>query len=209
MLRKKVWALGIVFIFCLMGCDALQQATLIPQQKLTSEQKEQITNAIASRNHSSLRSIGKPAVPMIIKAILDIANDPNKSRSVTVSSDACNFIHDLGAIRDPRALPALSSILKDVKKRTFHPSVALALGQIGDKKAVEALRISFEREKGFIAKGDGKGPDYGWGLASDFAYQVAQNAGTALRRLGEATGEIPKDKMTQMQDEFQRMRASR
>jgi len=199
----------VVIVLCSAGCDAMQQATLVPKQKLTSQEKERISNAIASRNHSTLRAIGKQAVPMIIKAVLDIANDSAKSRSVTVSSDACNFIHDLGAIRDPRAVPALSYILKDVKKRTFHPAAARALGQIGDKSAVDVLKISFEREKGYIAKGNGKGPDYGWGLANDFAYQVAQNAGTALRRLGQNPGEIPKDKLTQVQEEFERMKRSR
>ncbi len=206
MVFRKGLVLWIFMIFCVGGCDAIQQAGLIPSQKLTAQQKEQITQAIASRNHSSLRSIGKPAVPLIIKEILTAANNPAQSQDVRASSDACNFIYDLGAIRDPRAVPALSHILNDVQKRTSHPAVARALGQIGDKKAVGALKTAFKREKGYIAKGKRKGPDYGWGLSGDFSYQVAQNVGTALRRLGENPGEIPKDKMTQMQEEFQRMR---
>jgi len=206
MLKRNCFMM--VVVLCMLGCDAVGQSALIPKQELSSQQKESITHAIDTRNHSALCSFGKAAVPMIIKAVLDIANDPQKSRSVTASSDACNFIRDLGTIRDPRSVPALNHLLKDVKKRTFHPSVADALGRIGDKSAVEALKVSFEREKKYIADGDGKGPDYGWGLANDFAYQVAQSAGTALRSLGEATGDIPKDKMTSMQEEFERMRRS-
>jgi HEAT repeat protein len=185
MMVSKRYVFGLIlFAFFFAGCDMFQQMNLVPKQELSAQMEQRITQAIKNKDHSTLKSIGKSATPSIIKAVLDIANDEYKSRSVTSSSFACNLIHDLGAIRDSRATPALTYLLGNVKYRTFHPSVARALAQLGDRSAVDSLKKAYEREMGYIAKGDGKGPDYGWGLAGNFSYQVASETGNALKRFG-------------------------
>ena len=206
--RKGVFLkLRIIAIFLLVfftgSCSFEQSSTLIPKQELSPQQEEEIKQAIKQTDHSKLRRIGKPAVPLILERIFEIANDAKLSRDVAVSSDACNFIIDIGHIKDKRALPALEYLLKNTKYRTFRPSLAYALGMIGDKRAIEALMEVYKQEKGYLAKGDTKGPDYGWGLASDYTYHVLVASATALEKLGKKV-DIPPDERARFQKKFYR-----
>lgn len=178
---------------------------LIPTQRLDPGREEEITGAIREVNHAKLREIGKPAVPLILQRVLEIADSKSLSKDVRVSSDACNLIADLAHIGDRRATPALKHLLADKKYRTFRPTVAAAMGMMGDASAVDVLWKVFEEEKGYLAQGRKKGPDMGWGLAGNFTYQVLLEVGVALRRLGETVDDIPLDRSTRIKyEQFRR-----
>jgi len=193
-LQKSMLLVAVVIMFTA-GCDALAKARFIPKEKLTPQMEDSIAKAIQNEDHSRLRSYGKKAVPMLLETVL---KNP-------ASFDAGNFILDIGKSRDTRAVPALLHILSQIKYRISHKAVAMALADIQDKSAIGPLQKAFEREKGYIAAGKLKGPDYGWGLANDYAAQVARQHGLALQRLGVRVGDVPQDNMAKMHEEFKRM----
>lgn len=180
----------VIFVIAIIGCDVAIESSLIPGQELSPQQEKIIKQAIARNDRAKLRQIGKPAVPMILERIFEIYNS-KPWRQDPIWADACNLILLLGDIRDERAVPALNHILVEVKYRTFRGSAAHALGKIHDKRSIEPLWTAFKQEKGYLEKGDRKGPDYGWGVANNYTEQMLGHIGMALEKLGEKPGDYP------------------
>lgn len=201
MFIKCKWVILIALVVFMVGCSLPGPTNLIPKQDLDPRLEKEITQAIKEVNHNKLRKFGKPATPLILERVFEIGDDRSLSRDVRVSADGCNLIIDLRYINDKRAIPALIYLLEKKKYRTFRPTVAWVLGRIGDEKAVVALWKVFEEEKGYLDKGDAEGPDMGWGLASDYTYQVLLEVGMSLRRLGEDVKEIPLSRGTRIRYE--------
>jgi hypothetical protein len=173
------------------GCEADPAKNLIPQQDLSTKQESIIKEAILKNDRSKLLKIGDPAVPMIIERVFEIYKS-KPSRQNPVWADAANLILLLGKIKDKRAVPALDFMVENVKYRIFRGKAAHALGNIGDKRAIEPLWTAFNQEKGYLKEGHRKGPDYGWGLAGKYTEQMLEELGMALEKLGEDPGDYPK-----------------
>ncbi len=186
--RLSVLIICLVFV---LGCGITAESRFIPRQELSPEREKAIKQAIAANDRAALRRIGKPAAPMILERVFEIYNS-KPWRQDPVWADAANLIILLSKIRDTRAVPALNYILAEVKYRVFRGDAAYALGHIGDKRAIEPLWKVFKEEKGYLAAGDRKGPDYGWGVAGNYTERMLEEIGMALERLGERPGDYPK-----------------
>lgn len=181
----------VIFVLAVAGCDVNTQGNLIPKQELSPQQEKIIREAIARNDRDKLRRIGKSAVPMVLERIFEIYNS-KPWRQDPVWADAANLVILLGTIGDERAVPALSHMVTDIKYRVFRNDAAYALGNIGDKRAIEPLWIAFNQEMGYWKAGDRKGPDYGWGVASNYTVRMLHYIGAALEKLGEKPGNYPR-----------------
>lgn len=181
----------IVAILCfVIGCGQ-REVDLIPRQRLSPAEENNIRQAIGEVNFAKLKQIGNKAVPMIIERIFEIYNS-KPHRQDPVWCDACNLILLLGKIGDERAVPALEYLLVEKRYRTFRGEAAHSLAMIGDKSAVGSLWRVFKEEKGYLKQGDRRGPDMGWGLAGNYTSLVLEEIGLALQKLGEEVEDFPR-----------------
>ena len=211
MLKNKVFNIGIAVLLVIMaGCTAKQSMKgLVPDSKAAPEREAEIRKILDSAkfdtadqwNDYTLKirpqvvKMGKDATPFVIEKIIEILEAGPVQKGMTKSYRGPDVLmYTLGDIKDSRALPILEYWVSEEKWRILRGNVAEALGDIGDPQAVDILWKVWNKEIGYLGKGDTRGPgaSFGYHFTSGQVYAELAIIGQSLYQLGEkkAVGEL-------------------
>ena len=124
-----------ITVFAALFLQEPSTATIVHQGRPLSQWIAELTNKnydVQEKAVKALVSLGADGVPALVATL----SDPRAGVRAGVAAV-------LGKIKDPRAVPALLPLLGD---RTVRDSAALALGELGDRRAVGPLIATIEAE---------------------------------------------------------------
>ena len=195
-----VW-FTILFLLITGGCGKRQN--IVPKSNLPAAEQEEIRSLLQDVDYMDkaarllfAKKYEKKGVPFMIERIMEIYKLGSDWKHQRLYAQAENLIYSLGEIKDSRALPALKLWLIDEKYRVFRDEAAYAVGELGNPEAIEFLWNVWEEEKGYLEKGDDKGPwpFAGYHPAGGYVHAMLRDIAQALFKLGEkkVAGELVK-----------------
>ena len=199
--RRLIVFMSVVSLFFLAsGCGVVAGKGVIPKSDLPAAKQEELRQALRKIDYSQARHFaqryGKDAIPFMIERVMEIYKMGSDYNRAEEYSAATNLILSLGDKRDSAALPAFTLWVTGKKYRVFRPTAATALGALGDKEAIATLWKVWKEEKGYLMKGDDKGPwpFAGYRPSGGYVHAVLCATAEALYKLGErrVMGELVK-----------------
>ena len=178
------------------GCSLSErrERDIVPRSLLPPEKQQEIRGLLADTDYMRkaaryrfAEKYGGEAVPFMIEKVLETYELGSDWKNPELYAIASNLILSLGEIGDDRVYLALETWLVDKKYRVFRASAAYALGELGDKDAVDDLWRIWREERSYLDKGDNEGPwpFMGYHPSGCYVHSVLSEVGEALYKLGE------------------------